>query len=47
LFRPIEVGSSLTLGITAPVDCYGDGRGAPNRISFQVPEISIETLPAC
>jgi len=37
-----EIGSSLALGIHAPVDYYSDERGVqfdPNAVTFQIPSL--------
>jgi hypothetical protein len=42
-----EMGSALSLGLNVPVDYYSDARGLvfdPNRVSFQVPELNVDTL---
>lgn len=41
------IGSSLSLGLNAPVDYYSDERGVvfdPNRVTFQVPELNADTF---
>jgi len=42
-----EVGSSLALGLNAPVDYWSDGRGVvfdPGRVSFTVPALNLDTF---
>jgi hypothetical protein len=42
-----EIGSSLGLGLNAPVDYFSDGRGVvfdPAKVSFQVPALNADTF---